>query len=150
MEPDAAQPIRIFYSYAHEDEGLRRELANNLALLRNDGRIEDWSDRDIRPGDEWDADIDERLDSADLILLLVSSDFISSKYIMSKELEVAIARHQSGQARVVPIVVRPVYFAGAPFAKLQMLPSDAKSIIEWEPRSVRRNRSETGRTTGAS
>jgi predicted ATPase len=134
MPPDKAQPTRIFYCYAHEDEKFRRELQKNLALLRNQGLIEDWSDRDIPPGAEWDDEIDDRLRSADVILLLVSSAFISSKYIWGKELQLAVSRHQAGQARVIPVVLRPVVWDGAPFAKLQMLPPDAKPIIKWRPR----------------
>ncbi len=134
MPPDKAQPTRIFYCYAHKDEKFRRELQENLALLRNQGLIEDWSDRDIPPGAEWDDEIDDRLRSADVILLLVSSAFIASNYIWGKELQLAVSRHQAGQARVIPVVLRPVVWDGAPFAKFQMLPPDAKPIVKWRPR----------------
>jgi len=136
MATDLAQPIKIFYCYAHKDAKLRVELQDNLALLRNQGLIEDWSDRNIQPGDDWDDEIDERLRDADVVLLLVSSAFIASKYIWGKELQLAVARHEAGRARVIPVVLRPVVWSGAPFAKFQMLPPDAKPIVNWRPRET--------------
>src|SRR5260370_18714951 len=128
------QPIKVFYSYAHEDERLRRELDAALAVPRRNGVIQDWSDRSILPGGNWKEEIDDKLASADLILLLISSAFVQSEYCWGIELQAAMARHQAGQARVVPVLLRPVYWKGAPFAKLQALPPDGKPVTEWEPR----------------
>ena len=128
------KPIKVFYSYAHKDEGLRRELDAALAVLRRNGVIQDWSDRSILPGGNWTEEIDDKLASADLVLLLISSDFVQSEYCWGVELQAALARHQAGKARVVPILLRPVYWKGAPFAKLQALPPDGKPVTEWEPR----------------
>lgn len=132
--PTRGEPIKVFYSYAHRDEELRRELSAALAVPRRNGVIQDWSDRNIVPGTEWKDEIDDRLRSAELILLLISSDFIQSEYCWGIELQVAMARHQSGKARVVPILLRPVHWRGAPFARLQALPPDGKPVTEWEPR----------------
>ncbi len=131
----SARPTKIFYSYAHEDERHRERLRVALAQLRKQGLIDDWSDRDITPGDDWDQEIDEKLRTADVILLLVSMDFMASDYIWGKELEVAMARHQAGQARVVPLLLSPVAWVGAPFAKFQALPPDAKPIVDWSPQA---------------
>lgn len=127
-------PIKVFYSYAHKDEKLRRELSAALALPRRTGVIQDWSDRNIPHGANWKEEIDHKLDSADLVLLLISSDFIQSEYCWGIEMQAAMARHQAGKARVVPILLRPVHWQGAPFAKLQALPPDGKPVTEWEPR----------------
>jgi TIR domain-containing protein len=120
--------ISIFYSYAHEDERLRKKLEKHLALLQNQGLITTWYDRKISAGTEWTSEISSRLDAAQIILLLVSPSFLASKYCYGSEMTRALERHNAGTARVIPIILRPVYWEGAPFSKLQALPTDAKPI----------------------
>ena len=76
-------PLDVFISYAHEDESLRAELAQHLALLKREGEIRPWHDREIAAGDEWRGQIDDRLEAADLILLLVSSSFLAGSICLS-------------------------------------------------------------------
>lgn len=128
------EPVDLFYSYAHEDEKLRDELDGHLALLRRKGVIRPWHDRGIVPGQKWDKTIDAQLTSADLILLLVSMDFMNSDYIWGKELATAIARAESDDASVVPVLLRAVDIEGAPFAKLQGLPTDLRPVTSWPNR----------------
>src|SRR5215472_10295216 len=103
--PDNTGPASVFYSYSHRDERLRDVLATHLSLLRRQGVISEWHDRRIAPGDTWQQSIDENIDRADIILLLVSADFIASDYCWSQEVVRAIERHASGAARVIPIIV---------------------------------------------
>lgn len=124
-------PIQLFYSYAREDERLRMKLENHLSGLRDTGYIKDWHDRKIGAGSEWNSQIDQYLNRADIILLLVSPDFMSSPYIMNVELNRAMERHEVGEARVIPVILRPVDWEGASFGKLQALPRDAKPVISW-------------------
>ncbi|MFP5402667.1 MAG: TIR domain-containing protein [Gammaproteobacteria bacterium] len=128
------EPVDLFYSYAHEDEKLRDELDGHLALLRRKGVIRPWHDRGIVPGQQWDEAIDAQLTSADLILLLVSMDFLNSDYILGKELGTAIARAERGEASVVPVLLRAVDIEGAPFAKFQGLPTDLRPVTSWPNR----------------
>src|SRR5262245_30109477 len=102
------EAIEIFYSYAHEDEELRKELEKHLANLRRQGVIGDWHDRRIGAGQEWAGAIDAHLDSARIILLLISADFLASDYCYDIELKQAMARHAGGEARVIPVILRPV------------------------------------------
>jgi hypothetical protein len=125
------KPLRIFCSYAHEDEEHLDELRTTLRGLERQGLIEWWHDREIVPGWEWEEDIDKNLRTAELILLLVTPDFMSSDYVFEKEIDRAIERHQRGEARVIPIIVRPADWEWAPFGKLQALPKDAKPITTW-------------------
>jgi CheY-like chemotaxis protein len=127
-------PVDLFYSYAHEDEKLRDELDGHLALLRRKGVIRPWHDRGIVPGQKWDDAIDTQLTSADLILLLVSMDFMNSDYIWGKELATAIARAEHGDASVVPVLLRAVDIEDAPFAHLQGLPTDLRPVTSWPNR----------------
>lgn len=130
----ARRAIRLFYSYSHKDAKLRDSLAAHLAILRRQRVISEWHDRKIPPGDEWEDQIDANLDRADLILLLVSSDFVASDYCWGREMKRALQRNRRGEARVVPVIIRPVNWGGAPFAKLQALPTGAKPVTVWSNR----------------
>ncbi|HMW24168.1 MAG TPA: M4 family metallopeptidase, partial [Burkholderiaceae bacterium] len=129
-------PLEIFYSYAHEDEKLRDALAKYLTPLKQQGIITEWHDRCIVAGEPWGSAIDSHLESAKIILLLVSVDFIASSYCWDKELARALERHNSGEARVIPIILRPVDWSGAPFASLQALPKDGKPVTLWPNKEV--------------
>ena len=125
------KPISLFYSYSHDDEELRRRLENHLAALRWSGLIAEWHDRNIDVGDEWAKEIDDNLNTADIILLLVSASFIASKYCWSVEMTRALQRHDNGAAKVIPVILRPCRWSATPFAKLQAAPTDAKPVTSW-------------------
>ena len=130
----SSQPISLFYSYSHEDESLRDELAKHLSLLKRQGVIAEWHDRRIGAGDEWKGAIDKNLDEAHIILLLVSASFLASDYCWDVETKRALERHDKGEAKVIPVILRPVDWKGAPFGKLQALPKDGKAITSWQNR----------------
>jgi CHASE2 domain-containing sensor protein len=127
-------PVRLVYSYSHRDEGLRDELETHLTLLQRQGVIAPWSDRKIVAGEEWAGRIDEHFKDADIILLLISADFLRSNYCYEIEMENALERHRAGAARVVPIILRDVDWHSAPFGKLQSLPRDGRPITLWTNR----------------
>jgi TIR domain-containing protein len=129
-------PLRLFYSYSHKDELLRNELAKHLKLLERSGLITSWHDRRISAGTEWKNQIDKNLEEADIILLIVSPDFMVSDYCYDVELQRALERHQEQSARVIPIVARTVNWQLAPFGKLQALPTDAKPVDAWKNRDA--------------
>lgn len=123
--------VEIFYSYAHEDEALLRELEKHLSLLKRQGLIDSWHNRAIGPGQEWESEIDTHVNSADIVLLLVSPDFLASDYCYNVEMRTALYRHKRHDAVVIPIILRPVDWSGAPFAHLQALPRDGKPVTSW-------------------
>lgn len=118
----------VFFSYSHKDEDLRDRLEVHLAMLKNEGSIETWHDRRIEAGEDFAGRIGNELERADLILLLVSPDFLASKYCYDVETARAIERHHAGEARVVPVILRPCDWHSAPFGKLQAVPKDGKPI----------------------
>ncbi len=134
MTAEPTQPIELFYSYAHEDERLRNELEKHLSLMKRQRLISQWHDRNIGAGTEWANEINTRLNTARIILLLISPDFIASDYCYSIEMTRALERHQAGEARVIPIILRPTDLKNSPFSKLQALPKDAKPITRWKDR----------------
>ncbi len=121
-------PVKIFFCYAHKDERLLNKLKAHLRPLQRQGLIDVWHDRDISAGTEWERVIGEQLNAADIILLLISPDFMNSDYCYSFEMKRAIERHESGHAYVIPIILRSVYWKDAPFSKLQALPKDARPV----------------------
>src|SRR5215472_3283945 len=124
-------PIKTFLCYSHKDEALIDRLKIQLKSLQRQGYIDIWYDRDISAGTEWQREIDKQLNMAQLILLLVSPDFLNSDYCYSLEMKRALERHEFGEARVIPIIVRSINFKDAPFSKLQALPKDARPITSW-------------------
>jgi len=131
MPDTSRQEIRLFYCYAHEDKSWREELENHLSGLKRLYALRNWHDREILPGQEWEQAIENSLNTAHLILLLISPDFMNSAYAYGKEMNRALERHKEGTCKVIPILLRPTFFDGAPFTKLQMLPTDAKPISRW-------------------
>ena len=127
-------PIEIFYSYARADEDLRKELEMHLSVLRRQKFITAWYDRKIEAGEEWAGKIDEHVNSAKVILLLVSPHFVASNYSNDVEVKRALERHEEGTARVIPVILRPVDWTLEPYSKLQALPKDAKPVTTWSNR----------------
>src|SRR5437588_11104297 len=124
-------PLKIFFCYAREDEPLLNKMKAHLAALQRLGFIDMWHDRNISAGTEWEREINKHLNEADIILLLISPDFMVSDYCYSKEMKWAMNRHEHGEARVVPVILRPVdSWKEAPFGKLQALPRDAVPITD--------------------
>ena len=126
--------VSVALSYAHRDERLREELDKHLSPLRRSALIETWHDRKIPPGVELDAEIDQHLASADLVLLLISPDFINSDYCYRREMRVALQRHAKGLARIIPIILRPVDWMRTPIGRLLATPRDAKPVTTWQRR----------------
>jgi TIR domain len=121
--------FKVFFSYTHKDEQLLEKLKEHLAPLKNQGLIDGgWHDRDISAGTEWEHQIVRHLETADIILLLVSAAFMNSDYCYGKELQQAIKRHERKEARVIPIILSPVDWEISPLDRLQALPTDAKPV----------------------
>ena len=114
-------PVSLFYSYSHKDEALRGKLETHLSLLKDQDVIRDWHDRRIAPGTEWDGAISKNLEDAGIILLLISADFLASRYCRDVEVTRAMERHEAGTARVIPVILRPVGLAVRPVREVARL-----------------------------
>lgn len=121
----------LVFSYAHADEALRNELEKHLSPLKRMGRISTWHDRRIVPGEEFEGQIDHHFSVADVILLLISSDFIASDYCYQIEMTNALLRHERGQAVVIPVILRPCAWHQLPFGKLLAATMDGKPISQF-------------------
>ena len=126
------QGIELFFSYSHRDEALRDELAKHLRLLERQKVLSAWHDRQITAGSEWAGQIDQHLEQAQIILLLISADFLNSDYCYDIELNRAMERHHQKAAVVIPVILRPVDWQGASFSRLQALPKNAQPVTTWD------------------
>lgn len=124
--------IKIFVSYAHEDEEYKNKLIKHLIGLKRKNIIKEWHDRKILAGKDLDSEINKNLLEADIILLIVSVDFLNSEYCYEKEMKKALEMHEKNTARVIPIIVRSCDWMDSPFGKLNALPTDAKYVKAWE------------------
>lgn len=122
------QKLNVFISYSHKDEAFKEALDAHLTILRRSDKINTWNDRAILAGTQWDDEIKQQLEDAHIILLLISANFLSSDYIWKEELARAMERHDRGEAKVIPIFIKPCEWKGASFGKVQGLPKDAKPV----------------------
>jgi hypothetical protein len=129
-------PVEVFCSYAHEDEVWLRGVEKHLSLLKRQGRIALWHDRLITPGTDWAKTIDTHLETASIILLFISADFLASDYCYGIEMKRALERQEAGEAQVIPILVRSADWHSAPFGHLQALPTKAKPLATWSDRDT--------------
>lgn len=124
----------IFCSYSHRDAELLSEFNSHIAILRRTEDVVVWTDREIPAGGRWQPEIDSHLESASVIVLLVSADFINSDFCYTKEMTRAMERHAAREALVIPVIVRPCLWQKAPFGQLQALPTGGKPVTEWANR----------------
>jgi hypothetical protein len=135
MEPEkAAKRVEVFYSYHHRDEKLRQGIEKHLSSLKQKKLINTWSFPMLHPGVDRLKAINAHFNAADIILLLVSSDFLHSDYCCEVEVKRAMERSEAGEATVIPIILRPVDWTGTPFRNLEPLPTGGKSVTKWKDR----------------
>lgn len=125
----------IFFCYAPKDKSLRGELEKHLRIMQRQGLIIAWYDSLISPGLEWEQETNLHLNKADMILLLISSDFMDSEQCY-QIMQRALKRHEAKEALVVPIILRPVIWEDAPFSKLKCLPKNVKPVTRWRNRDA--------------
>src|SRR2546427_1209360 len=120
--------VKIFFCYAHEDEPLLKTLKKYLTPMQRQGLIAIWYDRDINAGTAWEQEISEHLNTAQIILLLVSPDFMDSDYCYGIEMKRALERHHRKEARVIPVILRPIDWQDI-LGNIQALPTDAIPVM---------------------
>jgi hypothetical protein len=115
-------PLRVFFSYAHEDSQIRSSLEKYLVHLKRSQKIATWSDIELTPGESWDEEIRDKLRKADIVVVLLSIDFLNSKYVWETEIAIVQERHRQSKVHLIPVVVRPLPDGANPFPEVQGLP----------------------------
>lgn len=129
-----SNPVNIFIAYSRSDAAFLDELRRHLMPLSRSERIKVWYDGEIDAGRVWEIEIKKALASAEIIILMVSSDSIASDYFYGNEVAAALSRHETGTARVVPLIIRACQWAETPLKNLQAVPKDGRPIANWQPR----------------
>jgi hypothetical protein len=124
-------PAEIFIAYSRADESMKDALLSHLSPLRRSGLIAEWHDRLIKPGTDWQNEIDSNLNSCEIFIPLISSDFIASDYCYGIEMHRGMERAARGEAQVIPVILRPCLWSSLPFGSLQVLPKDGKPVVSW-------------------
>ena len=132
--PAKAKTLNLFVSYSHEDEEVKKQLEKHLHPLERMNLIKKWSDRQIKPGQAWAGVISDKLKTSDIVVILVSVDFLNSSYCYDIEMEEALDCHEKKKLVLIPIIVRQCLWKLAPFARIQALPKDALPIYSWPSR----------------
>jgi hypothetical protein len=128
----------VFISYSHKDKKFKDELVNMLAPLEDQGILKIWQDQEIRPGQEWFQEIKNAMNTCDIALLFISSDFLNSEFIKGIEVPGLLKRREEQGLLVVPIIIRPCLWQSIPIlSKLQALPEGGKPIVSFEGKDKR-------------
>lgn len=126
--------VKVFISYSHKDKEYKDELESHLSMMIRNGEIDQWNDKMIEPGEKWDESINESLDKAELLIFLVSSDFLNSEYCYGIETARSIAKHHENKATIIPVIIRHCDWQSSKLAQFQVLPLGGKPVREFEDR----------------
>jgi len=134
QSPNETGAWNVALSYAHSDESLRRQLASYLKILERENLLRVWYDRQILAGDRVHEEISNKFQHADMVLLLVSADFLASDYCHDVEMNACLSRHQRGETVVIPIIVRECPWRTGVLGAFSALPRDGKAVTSWRIR----------------
>ena len=128
---------KIFISYSHEDERWRKRLIGHLAVLSVEGIIDPWDDRRIGAGQDWFAQISEQMGEARIAVLLISSAFLTSRFIREEEVPRLFDRHARGGMTIYPLLIKPCPWQEVGWlARLQVRPADARPVASYRGNKV--------------
>jgi len=131
MQPVARIPVNLFLSYSRADSTLVETFLKHLAPLKTTGLVRTWYDRELKPGADWDREIQEHLEQSDIVVLLISADFLATDYCVTHEFRRALERHSDGEIRIIPVILRPVRWETTPIGQFQALPTRAVPVSRW-------------------
>ena len=124
-------PLKAFISYSHQDKEYMKEFKKHLNSLTRKSTIVAWHDKKLVAGDELDAEIKKHLLESDLVIFLVSVDFLTSFNCYEVELKTSLDRAKNGACRIISVIVRPCGWKDTPLKDYVIATEDAKSISEY-------------------
>ncbi len=128
--------LKCFVSYSQHNLDCVKDLNKWLTLLKQDGTLSLWDDRDLVPGENWDKSIRSKIKKADIIFLMLTQEFFNTLYVMQDELSAAIKREKLGQCRIIPIILYPCTYQEHKFiSSLSIIPRKAKPIYSLETKA---------------
>jgi hypothetical protein len=122
---------KLFISYSHVDTPVLERLHAHMAILKEEGKVSTWFDREILAGGDLDSNIKEKLTSADIFIAIVSPDYLNSKYCYQVEFKAALSQMEAGELVIVPVIAEPCDWHASPLGKMKAIPIDGKPISDW-------------------
>ena len=135
MATAAKPPMTLYITYSQRDEALKQEFEDYLVNLQQAQYIAGWIERQVQPGADWSQEIDPRLDTVQVFIVLLSPSLLASGYCSGAEFRAVFEKHTKGEARVIPILLRSVDLTGHSLDMLQRLPGEGRSVVSWPERS---------------
>lgn len=128
---------QVFVSYSHKDEDWKHRIYTHLDVLQKNGRLKLWCDREIRAGSQWRDKIDAELSSAKVAVLVISPNFLASKFITEHEVPPLLQKHQQKGMELVPVLLRDCVWEEVDWLRnMQILPRDAKPVVSFQESMV--------------
>jgi hypothetical protein len=128
---DSKKKKTVFISYSHKDEELKDRLVKHLNILEMENLLELWDDHKIQVGEDWFIEIKKKLERADIVIMLISVDSLTSKFIQREEVPRILKRRKEEGVLVVPLIVKPCLWDKVNWlAEMQITPKDGKSLME--------------------
>jgi len=129
MPPDAEKRPSLFISYSHRDEEWKDRLVSHLRVLHYEGLLDLWDDRRINAGDDWNEKIHAALNEASVAVLLISANFLTSKFILDEEIPRLLERRAEENLYIFPVVTRPCAWHRVKWlSQMQLRPVDARPL----------------------
>lgn len=120
----------VFISYSHKDEAWKERLVSHLGVLQHEGLLDMWDDRRIGAGEDWYPEIQKAIDAASVAILLVSADFLTSKFILGEEVPRIMERREKEGLRIFPVIVRPCVWKQVKWlARMNLRPKDGRPVL---------------------
>ncbi|MFA8298733.1 MAG: COR domain-containing protein [Hyphomicrobiales bacterium] len=129
---DNSNELKFFISYSKDNEQQLDKFKKYLGQYKGHYKFTPWYDGDLKCGDEWDPEIKRNLNEADLIIFLVSNDFLATDYIRDVEIETAMKRHKKGETKILPVILTDCNWQSKinPLNKITCFPEKGKAIYE--------------------
>jgi hypothetical protein len=124
-------PLRVFLSYAAKDQAFCAELCKHLDSLQGEGVVQYWCERFLAPGANRQETINQHIMQSDVVIMLISADYLATVYRHNPEVQLARQRHARGQTLILPVILRPVAWQETSLGSLQALPGGGRPLVDW-------------------
>ena len=127
--------MNIFIAFANQDRDVRDKLLRQMNLVKDRLGWNIWSSKEIKAGERWDEEIKQRLMDSEVIVLLLSTDFFNSTYIVETELPKVVEKHRLGNCHIIPVIARVCHWKETHFGEyaglgdIQALPVGERPIV---------------------
>jgi len=120
----------VFISYSHKDEAEKEALLVQLGVLQyGTGLIDLWCDDRIGGGEDWEKEISESMKRARIAILLISANFLTSRFILNNEMPKLLQRQKSEGLKIIPLIAKHCAWRNIEWlAKMNVRPKNGNPV----------------------